>query len=133
MAADESPGSRTTAERDQRAEAFARLFEAVHEGVYIATIGRTDTVTLAANPHLKLMFGYAPETAEADVRPFDRSRFVDPRARDAFLDRLATDGAVFDHLLRLRRADDTPSGSSSPRGRSGTNPAGCGSRRSCET
>src|SRR5215208_489849 len=96
------------AERDARADAFARLFEAVHEGVYIGTIGRSHTSTLAANPHLKLMFGYAAEVAEADVRPFDPSRFFDPRARDAFLERLATDGSVSDHLLRLRRADDSP-------------------------
>jgi PAS domain S-box-containing protein len=96
------------AERDARADAFARLFEAVHEGVYIGTIGRSHTSTLAANPHLKLMFGYAAEVAEADVRPFDPSRFFDPRAREAFLERLATDGSVSDHLLRLRRADDSP-------------------------
>ena len=66
------------------------------------------TSTLAANPHLKLMFGHAAEVPEADVRPFDPSRFLDPRARDAFLERLATEGSVSDHLLRLRRADDTP-------------------------
>jgi len=33
-------------------EAFARLFEAVHEGVYIGTIHGPDTRTAAANPHL---------------------------------------------------------------------------------
>ena len=107
MDCDGSPVPYTTATRDPRAEAFARLFEAVHEGVYIGTISRIDTVTLAANPHLKLMFGYATETPEGDVRPFDPARFVDPRARDAFLERLATDGSVSDHLLRLRRADDS--------------------------
>jgi signal transduction histidine kinase len=106
--ADESPPSDPTAERDARADAFARLFEAVHEGVYIGTIGRSQTSTLAANPHLKLIFGHAAEAAEADVRPFDPSRFLDPRARDAFLERLSTDGSVSDHLLRLRRADDSP-------------------------
>src|SRR5918995_3899710 len=107
VAAHESPASDPTAERDARADAFARLFEAVHEGVYIGTIGRNHTSTLAANPHLKLMFGHAADVAEADVRPFDPSRFLDPRARDAFLERLATDGSVSDHLLRLRRADDS--------------------------
>ena len=107
MAADESPAPRSPGRPDARGEAFARLFEAVHEGVYIGTISRTGTCTLAANPHLKLMFGHAPETAEAEVRPFDPSRFVDPRAREAFLERLSTDGSVADHLLRLRRADDS--------------------------
>src|SRR6185436_6514449 len=33
--------------------------------------------------------------------------FVDPQARDLFLDRLRRDGAVTDYLLRLRRADRT--------------------------
>ncbi|MEO6235711.1 MAG: hypothetical protein ABIQ52_01865, partial [Vicinamibacterales bacterium] len=55
-------------------EAFARLFEAVHEGVYIGTIHGPDTRTAAANPHLKLMFGYAAETPEGDVRPFEADR-----------------------------------------------------------
>ena len=92
---------------DQRAKAFARLFEAVHEGVYIGTIGSESTATIAANPHLKLVFGYASEAREADVRPFDPDRFVDPQARVALLERLATDGSVTDYLLRLRRADQS--------------------------
>jgi hypothetical protein len=64
---------------EPRADAFARLFEAVHEGVYIGLLRPRETVTLAANPHLKWMFGYAPETRDAQIRPFDTSRFVDPR------------------------------------------------------
>ena len=78
---------------DRRAAAFARLFEAVHEGVYIGTIGPEHTSTIAANPHLKLIFGYASEAPEPDVRPFDRERFVDPQARVALLERLTTDGS----------------------------------------
>jgi two-component system cell cycle sensor histidine kinase/response regulator CckA len=93
---------------DKRAGAFARLFEAVHEGVYIGTIGPDATSTIAANPHLKLIFGYASEAPEIDVRPFDRDRFVDPQARVALLERLTTDGSVNDYLLRLRRADGSP-------------------------
>ncbi|OFW25680.1 MAG: hypothetical protein A3H97_01425 [Acidobacteria bacterium RIFCSPLOWO2_02_FULL_65_29] len=92
---------------DKRAAAFARLFEAVHEGVYIGTIGPQASSTIAANPHLKLIFGFAGETPEADVRPFDADRFVDPQARVALLERLTTDGAVADYLLRLRRADQS--------------------------
>ena len=64
-------------------------------------------MTLAANPHLKLMFGYPPETAATDLCPFEPGRFVDPQARSAFLERLQRDGAVSDYLLRLRRADDS--------------------------
>jgi two-component system cell cycle sensor histidine kinase/response regulator CckA len=90
---------------DNRSAAFARLFEAVREGVYIGTIGPEATSTIAANPHLKLIFGYASEAPEGDVRPFDRDRFIDPQARVALVDRLATDGSVNDYLLRLRRAD----------------------------
>jgi signal transduction histidine kinase len=99
-------GSRTRSKPS--AEAFARLFESVHEGVYIGTVKSDRTQTIAANPHLKLMFGFASETSEEEVRPLDLDRFVDPQARDGFLDRLQRDGAVTDYLLRLRRADKTP-------------------------
>jgi two-component system cell cycle sensor histidine kinase/response regulator CckA len=92
---------------ERRGSAFARLFEAVHEGVYIGTIGPTATTTIAANAHLKLIFGYASETAEESVRPFDTERFVDPQARAALVERLGIDGAVSDYLLRLRRADNS--------------------------
>ena len=64
---------------EKRAAAFARLFEAVHEGVYIGTFGPDVTSTIAANPHLKLIFGYPVEIAESEVRPFDPDRFVDTR------------------------------------------------------
>ncbi len=92
---------------ERRGPAFARLFEAVHEGVYIGTIGQASTATFAANAHLKLIFGFASETPEGDVRPFDGDRFVDPQARAALIARLETDGAVNDYLLRLRRADNS--------------------------
>jgi len=95
-----------------RAEAFARLFEAVHEGVYIGTLtvdpGSSGNTTLAANPHLKLILGYPHETPEPAVVPFAPERFVDPAARTAFLDRLSKDGTATDYLLRLRRQDGEP-------------------------
>src|SRR5687767_4349158 len=86
-------------------EAFARLFEAVHEGVYIGTLDERASHTFSANPYLKLMFGYSTETPEGDVRPFDVERFADPQARESFVERLRRDGAATDYLLRLRRAD----------------------------
>jgi signal transduction histidine kinase/CheY-like chemotaxis protein len=89
-----------------RAESFARLFEAVHEGVYIGLLGPRDNVTIAANPFLRIMLGYPPGTPEASLRPFEPDRFTDEGARTVFIDRLARDGAVTDYLLRLRRADD---------------------------
>src|SRR3954463_867797 len=88
-------------------DAFARLFESVHEGVYIGELSADVSRTLSANPYLKLIFGYGAETAAADVSPFDRERFVDPQARDGFLERLERDRTVTDYLLRLRRADRT--------------------------
>jgi two-component system NtrC family sensor kinase len=91
-----------------RANAFSRLFEAVHEGVYIGELGvdaRTPSTTVAANPHLKLILGYAPETPEREVIPFAPGRFVDEAARTAFLTRLLNEGSVTDYLLRLRRVD----------------------------
>jgi PAS domain S-box-containing protein len=89
-------------------ETFARLFESVHEGVYIGLVSAEATCTLSANPYLKLMFGYPAEAGAEDVRPFALEHFVDPQARDAFLERLERDRAVTDYLLRLRRADRTP-------------------------
>jgi two-component system NtrC family sensor kinase len=88
-----------------RAESFARLFDAVHEGVYIGLVGSRDNVTIAANPYLRIMLGYPADTPEAELRPFDPDRFTDEGARTVFIDRLARDGAVTDYLLRLRRAD----------------------------
>jgi signal transduction histidine kinase len=86
-------------------EAFARLFEAVHEGVYIGTLDGPATSTISANPYLKLMFGFAADTPQAEVRPFEAERFIDPQAREGFIERLQRDGAVSDYLMRLRRAD----------------------------
>jgi signal transduction histidine kinase len=79
----------------------------VHEGVYIGTLHPAWSATIAANPHLKSIFGYPRDADEEGVRPFEVDRFVDPHARDALLERLATDGSVADYLLRLRRADRT--------------------------
>jgi signal transduction histidine kinase len=86
-------------------DTFARLFEALHEGVYIGLIGTGGTTTLAANPHLRLIFGWDDRVPPADVRPFDPDRFVDGQARADFLHLLGRDGSVRDYLLRLRRAD----------------------------
>ena len=80
----------------------------MHEGVYIGTLSHDRTATQAANPHLKLIFGYGSEVSESAVRPFDADRFLDPQARAALVERLTTDGTVSDYLLRLRRADGTP-------------------------
>ncbi len=90
---------------DERAAAFARLLLAVHEGVYIGTIGPDGTTTLAANPHLKLVLGYASETPDAEVRPFDADRFHELQSRVTLLERLASGGSLVNYLVRLKRAD----------------------------
>lgn len=89
-------------------DALLGLFESAHEGIYIGTLDGHVDATVAANPHLKLMLGHPPEADARAVRPFEPERFVDVRARTAFLERLFRDGAVSDYLLRLRRADDSP-------------------------
>jgi signal transduction histidine kinase/BarA-like signal transduction histidine kinase len=91
-----------------RAETFARLFKAVHEGVFIGTLAAdslADAQTRAVNPHLKATLGYAPDTPDAAIAPFAADRFADPAARVAFVGRLLAEGAVTDYLLRLKRLD----------------------------
>ena len=93
----------------QRATAFAHLFEAVREGAFIGTLDPAGIAgtTLAANPYLKAIFGYPADTSEDRVEPFSPDRFADPAARAAFLERLRTEGAATDYLLRMRRVDGT--------------------------
>jgi PAS domain S-box-containing protein len=93
---------------DERNIAFARLFQSVREGVYMGTLGANSTSTLAANPHLKAIFGYPPDAAENLVQPFEAARFVDPQARQTFIELLDRDGGVTDHLIRVRRVDGAP-------------------------
>ena len=101
----------TAIRRSPRADAFARLFEAVHEGVFIGSLApagdEAGGVTIAANPHLKLIFGYPAGTPEADVAPFAAERFADPAARATFIERLTTERVVTDYLLSMRRIDGT--------------------------
>jgi signal transduction histidine kinase len=84
------------------------LYDSIREGVYLGTLGTDNGTTIGVNPHLKLMFGFAPEVPVDAVQPFAPDRFVDALARDAFMNQLHRDGAVSDYLLRLRRADDSP-------------------------
>ena len=102
-------GARRRSRRSRRPRAglLGSLYDSIREGVYIGTLDSDDGATLGANPHLKLMLGFAPEQPDDAVRPFAEDRFVDPRAREAFITQLRRDGAVSDYLLRLRRADDS--------------------------
>ncbi len=92
-----------------RRDALARLFRNVHTGMYVGLLPRTGAgTTIVANPYLKLMFGFEPGTADRDVRPFDVNRFADATAHRAVVGQLLRDGAVTDHLVRLRRIDERP-------------------------
>ena len=86
-------------------DAFVNLFDGLREGVYIGLVGADSSATFAANPYLRLIIGWADDVPTAELRPFDLDRFVDPLAREGFLAQLRRDGAVQDHLLRLRRID----------------------------
>lgn len=99
------PGAQDPLPNPLLEDTFARLFDALREGVYVGLLSSAGTTTIAANPHLRLMFGWAAETDAADVRPFDADRFVDDQARAQFLRQLTKDGQVQAYLLRLRRVD----------------------------
>lgn len=101
-------GVDTVGDVDSRAAALARLCDGAHEGAYVGELGPDRDTTFAVNPHLRQVFGYPRETPDGGVRPFAVDRFLDPIARQGFLDRLTVDGAVVNALLRLRRADETP-------------------------
>lgn len=88
-----------------RTDTFGRFFDTVHEGVYIGILGPGASVTEAANPHLKLTFGYPSGETDRHVTPFDPDRFVDPQARALFLARLEAESTVASSLLRLRKVD----------------------------
>ena len=83
----------------------------MHEGVFIGILmpaegGRVRTI--AANPHLKAILGFDANAPDDLASPFLPERFFDRQAAVTFSDRLATDGAVTDYPLRLRKTDDTP-------------------------
>ena len=89
-------------------DAIFRLFQSVQEGVFIGRLASNNSLnTLAANPYLKLMFGYEPSSPDSTIQPFDQKHFADAKARQAFIDQLIRDGSVIDYLLRLRRKDNT--------------------------
>jgi PAS domain S-box-containing protein len=88
-------------------DAFAHFFDNLPEGVYIGLIGPAETATLAANRHLRVMFGWPDDASAGEVRPFDPNRFVDELAREELLRQLARDGVARDTLARVRRLDGT--------------------------
>jgi PAS domain S-box-containing protein len=86
-------------------ESFDGFFDALPEGAYVGVLKGAGTTTLAANPHIRLIFGWPAGTPASTVRPFDADRFQDDQARDEFIHKLSQDGQVEAYLLRLRRAN----------------------------
>jgi len=73
--------------------------------VFVGTVcphGADDGATIVANSALKQLFGHA---ADADFAPLAPGRFAEPHARTAFLDRLASEGAVSSYPVRMLRID----------------------------
>ena len=89
-------------------DALLLLFLSIGHGLYAGRVAPGGSATIRANPALKLILGFSPETPDPDVRPFDPERFVDPKACAAWFERLSRDGGVTDFLVRLRRADGAP-------------------------
>jgi signal transduction histidine kinase/BarA-like signal transduction histidine kinase len=91
-----------------RATTLARLLDGLPHGAWVGEMTRAGDAparVLAANAGLRRLLGCDDGAPDADVQPFAAERFTDPAARGALIERLAADGAVADHVLRLRRLD----------------------------
>jgi two-component system cell cycle sensor histidine kinase/response regulator CckA len=83
---------------------LAAFLGSLQQGIFIGALG-TGSNAGVANACLKELLGYAADVADEEVDPFHPERFIDQTARQAFFDRVASEGGVADHLLRLRRND----------------------------
>jgi signal transduction histidine kinase/CheY-like chemotaxis protein len=80
----------------------------MHEGVFVGAIRPHSTdggITVLANPALKQLFGHPADVPDALVVPFAADRFAEPQARTAFLDQLASEGALTSYPVRMLRLD----------------------------
>jgi len=80
----------------------------MHEGVFVGTVrphSSEDGATIVANPALKQLFGHPADTPSSRVVPFAAERFADPKSRAAFLDRLASEGALTSYPVSMVRLD----------------------------
>jgi len=86
------------------------LFERIREGIYVGLLAvraEDSDVTVAVNPQLRTLFGYASTTPESQVQPLSLARFVDPADRATLINRLRTSGSVNGQPVRIRRVDGT--------------------------
>jgi signal transduction histidine kinase len=99
-----------SASHDPRAGAFARLFDKVHDGIYVGLLAvrPEDTdATLAVNGPLRGLFGFSASTPDSQLHPLATTRFAEPGDRACLIERLRTAGSVCDYPLRVRRTDGT--------------------------
>jgi len=91
---------------DPRASAFARLFDSVHEGIYVGCLAvRQDDAdaTIVVNRPLRSLFGYAASVPDSEIYPLASTNFVDAAERACLIERLTTSGSVTGYRARLRR------------------------------
>jgi signal transduction histidine kinase len=94
---------------DPRANAFARLFDTVHEGIYVGRLGTRQhqpDATVITNPHLRRMFRF-PDGPDAELYPLAAARFVNPSDRAELIERLRTGDPVSDWRVRMWRVDSS--------------------------
>jgi signal transduction histidine kinase len=102
------PTTGASASYVDRGNAFARLIEDIHEGIYVGVLAiepHDRDATLTVNRHLRRMLGFPANAPESEVIPLCPAMFVDPAERAALIDRLRTAGRVDGVLLRLQRPD----------------------------
>jgi hypothetical protein len=96
-----------SASHDHRASAFARLFDKVHEGIYVGLLAvrpEDGDTTLLVNACLRELFVYAASRPHSEIQPFG-ARFTDPAERACLIERLRTSREVCAYPMRVRRAD----------------------------
>lgn len=102
------PTTGASASYVDRGNAFARLIEDIHEGIYVGVLAiepQDRDATLIVNRHLRRMLGYPANSPESEVVPLCPAMFMDGAERAALIDRLRTAGRVDGFLVRLQRPD----------------------------
>ncbi|GKQ50412.1 PAS domain S-box protein [Bradyrhizobium sp. Ce-3] len=96
---------RALAEQRLAEESYHKLFEASVEGIYVTTPGGT---LLNANPALARMMGYAtPQDLIKGIDDIATTVYVDPAAREQYMQLMQRDGTVRDYEYQVRSSDGT--------------------------
>jgi signal transduction histidine kinase len=97
-----------SASHADRAAVFARLFEDVHEGIYVGVLAgqaRDRDATQSVNAALRRMFRYAAGTPDSEIQPFAPARFADASVRAVLLEQLRHGATIRESVVRMRRMD----------------------------